>query len=186
MSPDGLNLVSFQFPDAPTRIKQFNKYLTNLNLINMAEITDLAEYRSRVKAPVAGSEALGTALWYRDALAAGAIDYMHYDLGWIGGITEALRISGIAHAHNRMMCPHDHTGPVVWIANLHMSLAFPTAMIFESVQTFYLGFYNDPVTNLPVIQQGQAYPMQGTGLGAELQPGIAGGGGYNRSHNDGR
>jgi L-alanine-DL-glutamate epimerase-like enolase superfamily enzyme len=140
--------------------------------INMAQIKDLAEYRSRVKAPVAGSEALGTALWYRDALAAGAIDYMHYDLGWIGGITEALRISGIAHAHNRMMCPHDCTGPVVWIANLHMSLAFPTAMIFESVRAFYLGFYNDLVTDLPVIQQGQAYPMQGTGLGTELRPAL--------------
>ena len=99
-------------------------------------------------------------------------DYMHYDLGWIGGITEALRISGIAHAHNRMMCPHDCTGPVVWIANLHMSLAFPTAMILESVRAFYLGFYNDLVTDLPVIQQGQAYPMQGTGLGTELQPAL--------------
>ena len=84
------------------------------------------------------------------------------------------------------MCPHGRTGPVVWIANLRISLAFPTAMILESVRTFYLDFYNDLVTNLPVIQQGQAYPMQGTRLGTELQPGIAGGGGYNRSHNDGR
>ena len=35
---------------------------------------------------------------------------------------KAIKISGIAHANNRMMCPHDCTGPIVWIANLHISL----------------------------------------------------------------
>jgi galactonate dehydratase len=35
-----------------------------------------------------------------------------------------------------------------------------------------LGFYNDLVTDLPIINQGQAYPMQGTGLGTELQPAL--------------
>ena len=140
--------------------------------INMAQIEDLAEYRAHAIAPVAGSEALGTALWYRDALAADALDYMHYDIGWVGGITEALRISGLAHAHNRMMCPHDCTGPVTWVANLHLSLAFPTAMILESVRAFYKGFYNDLVTDLPIIKQGQAQPMGGTGLGTELHPAL--------------
>lgn len=140
--------------------------------INMAQLADLAEYRAHAIAPVAGSEALGSAVWYRDAFAANAIDYMHYDLCWIGGITEALRISGLAHAHNRMMCPHDCTGPVTWIANLHISLAFPTAMILESVRAFYLGYYNDLVTHLPTIKQGQAYPMEGPGLGTELHPAL--------------
>jgi len=140
--------------------------------INMAQLTDLAEYRAHAIAPVAGSEALGSAVWYRDAFAADAIDYMHYDLGWIGGITEALRISGLAHAHNRMMCPHDCTGPVTWIANLHISLAFPTAMILESVRAYYMGYYNDLVTHLPLIKQGHAFPMEGTGLGTELHPAL--------------
>ncbi|NQW00280.1 MAG: mandelate racemase/muconate lactonizing enzyme family protein [Rhodospirillales bacterium] len=140
--------------------------------LNMAQISDLAEYRAKAIAPVAGSEALGTAIWYRDALAANAIDYMHYDIAWIGGITEALRIAGLAHAHNRMMCPHDCTGPVTWIANLHMSMAFPTAMILESVRAYYLGFYRDLVTQLPVIKQGQAYPMTDPGLGTELSPAL--------------
>lgn len=49
--------------------------------INMAHLKDLADFRSKTLAPIAGSEALGTALWYRDALALNAIDYMHYDLG---------------------------------------------------------------------------------------------------------
>jgi L-alanine-DL-glutamate epimerase-like enolase superfamily enzyme len=137
--------------------------------INMAHLKDLAEFRSKIKAPVAGSEALGTALWYRDALALNAIDYMHYDLGWIGGISEAIKISGIAHANNRMMCPHDCTGPVVWIANLHLSLAFSNSMILESVRAYYNGFYKNLVNHLPKIEKGLAFPMDGIGLGTELQ-----------------
>ena len=137
--------------------------------INMAHLKDLAEFKSKTIAPIAGSEALGTALWYRDALAINAIDYMHYDLGWIGGITEAIKIAGLAHANNRMMCPHDCTGPVVWIANLHLSLAFPTAMILESVRAFYNGFYQNLVTDLPIIENGFAFPMNGNGLGTELK-----------------
>lgn len=140
--------------------------------LNMAQIKDLAEYRGNAVAPVAGSEALGTAVWYKDALAANAIDYMHYDIAWVGGITEALRIAGLAHAHNRMMCPHDCTGPVTWVANLHMSLAFPTAMILESVRAFYLGFYKELVTHLPQIDNGHAHPMAGVGLGTELHPAL--------------
>lgn len=140
--------------------------------LNMAQIGDLAEYRAHAIAPVAGSEAHGTSLWYRDALAAGAIDYMHYDIAWVGGISEALRIAGLAHAHNRMMCPHDCTGPVTWAANLHMSLAFPTALILESVRAFYLGFYKELVTQLPPIKEGHAYPMEGKGLGTELHPAL--------------
>ncbi|MDG1883474.1 MAG: enolase C-terminal domain-like protein, partial [Alphaproteobacteria bacterium] len=69
---------------------------------------------------------------------------------------------------NRMMCPHDCTGPVVWIANLHISLAFPTAMILESVRAYYNGFYKKLVTHLPKIENGFAFPMDGIGLGVEL------------------
>ena len=82
---------------------------------------------------------------------------------------EAIKIAGLAHANNRMMCPHDCTGPVVWIANLHISLAFPTAMILESVRAFYNGFYQNLVTDLPIIENGFAFPMNGTGLGTELK-----------------
>jgi L-alanine-DL-glutamate epimerase-like enolase superfamily enzyme len=140
--------------------------------INMSHLKDLAEYNQNTIAPVAGSEALGTALWYRDALSLGAIDYMHYDLGWVGGITEAIKISGIAHANNRMMCPHDCTGPVVWIANLHISLAYPNVLILESVRSFYNGFYKILVDNLPEIQNGFALPMNGIGLGVDLNDSI--------------
>jgi L-alanine-DL-glutamate epimerase-like enolase superfamily enzyme len=41
-------------------------------------------------------------------------------------------------------------------------------MILESVRSFYNGFYKNLVTNLPKIEKGLAFPMDGIGLGTEL------------------
>ena len=41
-------------------------------------------------------------------------------------------------------------------------------MILESVRSFYNGFYNILVDNLPEVQNGFALPMNGNGLGVDL------------------
>lgn len=136
--------------------------------ISMTEIAELAELRRGSVTPFAGSESHGTSVWVRDALAAGAVDYIHYDIGWIGGISEALRVAHLAAAHNRLIAPHDCTGPVVWAVNLHLSLAMNNALMLESVRAYYKGIYRQLVTALPRIENGQAFPMEGPGLGTEL------------------
>ena len=52
------------------------------------------------------------------------------------------------------------------------SLVATNALIQESVRAFYTGWYQELVTELPEIRNGQVYPMAGPGLGTELQPGI--------------
>ncbi|WP_226781577.1 mandelate racemase/muconate lactonizing enzyme family protein [Oceaniglobus trochenteri] len=136
--------------------------------IPMEEIATLAELRRGTKTPIAGSESHGTATWIRDALAAGAVDYLHFDIGWTGGISEALRIAHLAAAHDRLIAPHDCTGPVVWIANLHLAMSQPNALWLESVRAYYKGLYRRLVTELPKIEMGNALAMQGPGLGTEL------------------
>ena len=136
--------------------------------IAMEEIAALADLRSRTKTPIAGSESHGTATWFRDALAANAIDYMHFDIGWIGGISEALKVAHLAAAHDRLIAPHDCTGPVTWIANLHLALSQPNALWLESVRAYYKGVYRQLVTDLPRVEAGSAFPMSGPGLGTEL------------------
>lgn len=64
--------------------------------------------------------------------------------------------------------PHDCTGPVTWVANLHLALALPNALWLESVRAYWRGFYPRLVTALPEIVQGEAYAMSGTGLGTEF------------------
>ncbi len=136
--------------------------------IQMEDIRALAGLRERVASPIAGSESHGSAPWFRDAFHADAIDYAHYDIGWVGGLTEGLKVAHLAAANGRLIAPHDCTGPVVWIANLHLALSQPNALILESVRAFYLGIYKTFVTALPKIESGIAHAMEGPGLGTSL------------------
>ena len=140
--------------------------------IPMEEIGQLAELRRMTGAPIAGSESHGTSIWVREALAANALDYVHFDLAWTGGISEAVRTAHLAAAHDRLIAPHDCTGPVTWIANLHLALAFSNALWLESVRAYYKGIYRDFVTTLPRIEDGCAHPMEGAGLGTSLSEGL--------------
>lgn len=136
--------------------------------IPMEELGQLAELRRATGAQIAGSESHGTSIWVRDALAVGALDYVHFDIAWTGGMSEAIRTAHLCAAHDRLIAPHDCTGPVTWVANLHLALAFPNALWLESVRAYYDGFYRDLVTALPRIEDGHAWAMEGTGLGTTL------------------
>jgi galactonate dehydratase len=76
----------------------------------------------------------------------------------------------LAEAFDRPIAPHDCTGPVTLMANLHLTLAAPNALVLETVRTYTRDFYRDLVTALPRIERGYAYPMAAPGLGAALQP----------------
>jgi galactonate dehydratase len=40
------------------------------------------------------------------------------------------------------------------------------------VRAFYKGWYNELVTNMPVIKDGYVYPMEGEGLCIDLLPAV--------------
>ena len=75
----------------------------------------------------------------RDLLARDGARIVIFDLGWVGGITEARKVAALAEAHERPVAPHDCTGPVVYMAATHMSLHLPNAIRQESVRAFYDG-----------------------------------------------
>jgi len=138
--------------------------------IAMHQLDDLARYKARVRGRVAGSENLGTKTWFRDALSRGAIDVVHFDMAWIGGLTEGRKVAALAEAFDRPIAPHDCTGPVTLAANLHLTLAAPNALILETVRAYTRGFYQDLVTTLPRIERGFAFPLTAPGLGLALLP----------------
>ncbi len=136
--------------------------------VAMENLRALSELRAASSTPIAGSESHGTAVWLRDALAAGAVDHIHTDIAWTGGISEALKVAAMAGAHDLSYSPHDCTGPVTWVANLHLALALPNALWLESVRAYWQDLYPRLVTELPRIDAGMAHPMTGPGLGTEL------------------
>jgi L-alanine-DL-glutamate epimerase-like enolase superfamily enzyme len=138
--------------------------------VAMHHLDDLARYKQRVRARVCGSENLGTRAWYRHAFALGAIDVAHFDIGWIGGVSEGKKIAALAETFDRPIAPHDCTGPIQLVANLHLALSTPNALILETVRAHTRGFYQALATTLPRIEDGFAYPIEAPGLGTALRP----------------
>ena len=138
--------------------------------IAMHHLDDLARYKERVRSRVCGSENLGTRAWYREAFGRGAIDVAHFDIGWIGGVSEARKVAALADTFDRPIAPHDCTGPVQLVANTHLVMSTPNALILETVRAHLRGYYPILVTALPRIEDGFAYPMTEPGLGTALNP----------------
>jgi L-alanine-DL-glutamate epimerase-like enolase superfamily enzyme len=108
--------------------------------------------------------------WYRETFVRGAIDVANFDIAWVGGLGEAQRIAHLATAFDRMIAPHDCTGPVTLLANVHLLVACPNGLIAETVRAHTEGFYKKIVTALPPIHRGMISPTETTGVGAELSP----------------
>jgi galactonate dehydratase len=138
--------------------------------ISMQNFDDLLRYRERVKGLVCGSENLGTLPWYREVFKRGAIDIANFDIAWIGGITEAHRVTHLAEAFDRHIAPHDCTGPVTLAANVHILASARNGLIAETVRAYCQGFYRKIVTEMPRIDNGYIYPLSNPGLGTALSP----------------
>ena len=120
----------------------------------MHHLDDLARYKERVRGRVAGSENLGTRPWYREAFGRGAIDVAHFDVAWIGGLTEGRKVAALAETFDRPIAPHDCTGPVVLVANTHLVFATPNALILETVRAHLRSYYQDLVTDSAAARAG--------------------------------
>ena len=128
--------------------------------------------RVRLDVWVCASETLGSRWPYKDLLERTQLHVAMVDLCWTGGLTEGRKIASLAETWHRPFAPHDCIGPVGFVAAVHMSFSQPNTLIQESVRAFYRGWYNELVTVLPRIENGCVYPMEGPGLGVELQPAV--------------
>ncbi len=137
--------------------------------IRMNSVSALSELAASTRTPICASETLGSRFPYKDMLEAGAIGVVMTDLVWTGGLTEGRKIAALADTYHRPYAPHDCTGPIAYVAAVHSSISQPNTLIQESVRAFYTGWYKELVTELPRIVDGHVLPMEGPGLGSELQ-----------------
>ena len=93
------------------------------------------------------------------------------DLAWCGGLSEARKIASMAEAWHLPVAPHDCTGPVVFTASCHLSLHARNALIQESVRAFYTGWYNELVTALPTVANGEVTISDAPGSVSSLPQG---------------
>ena len=130
----------------------------------------LARFASKTRIPLTVGETIGTRFDYHRLLRSGAVSYLMFDVGWVGGISEAVKVASLAETYGVPVAPHDCTGPVVLTAGCHLSVHLPNAVLQETVRAFYHGWYRDFVTELPKLEAGRITPPPGPGLGLELRP----------------
>ena len=138
--------------------------------IRMNNAQALAEFAASTSVWTCASETLGSRFAYKEFLDRNAAHVVMADLCWTGGLTEGRKIAAMADTYHRPFAPHDCIGPVGFAAAIHMSFSQPNTLIQESVRAFYNGWYRELVTEVPRIEGGYVYPMEGPGLGTELRP----------------
>jgi L-alanine-DL-glutamate epimerase-like enolase superfamily enzyme len=133
---------------------------------------DLGRLVRETKVPQAVSERLITRFAFREVLAQQAAHVALVDVAWTGGITEARRIAELASTYNLPFAPHDCTGPVTALANLHLAISQQNCLGVEVVRGFINGYYHDVLDHPLVINGGQLPAPVRPGLGAGLADGF--------------
>jgi len=123
--------------------------------------------------PVATGERMYTRAAFKPLLEQGAVDVVQPDLSHAGGITEVMRIAGMADAYDVALAPHCPLGPIALAACLHVDAAAPNALVQEQSLGIH---YNEDVDLLDYLadpglfeyEDGFVEIPDGPGLGIEL------------------
>jgi galactonate dehydratase len=129
-----------------------------------------AQFAASTHVPVAMGETLAGRQSFRDLMQRAAARIVMFDVGWVGGITEAKKVATLAESYDLPIAPHDCTGPVVLTAGTNLSLNAPNTLVQETVRAYYTGWYRDIVTELPSVVDGFITAPTGPGLGTALRP----------------
>jgi len=131
--------------------------------------------------PLAGYDYRSGLPSYIDMIARGGISLVRMDLGWVGGVSEALRIAAYSEARGLGVIMHDCAGPVVFASAVHTALHLPNAVIQECVRPYVRDIYPEIVTGVPELAGGAARPAAAPGHGLELTEGFLDGARRRRS-----
>ncbi len=134
----------------------------------LPELSDtLAEFRRRVKTPVALGERLLTPADFASFLDRGLVDVLQPDITNSGGFTGGREIAGLAAARGAPVAYHNAFGPIQTAATLQMDAVLPTFLVQESFEASWPAWKRSLVRGYAVEQGGFHVPT-GPGLGVEV------------------
>jgi galactonate dehydratase len=129
--------------------------------------TTLRKLARTVSVPIAMGEQFATKWEFRAVIEEELIDYARIDLCIVGGITEALKITGWCETHYINLVPHNPLGPVSSAACLHLDLATSNFAVQEC--TWIPGSYLKDLFPVQVpYEPGYFLAPTAPGLGIEL------------------
>ncbi len=124
---------TFNVPEA----RQFCKGVEECNLYWFEEPVSpdnrhgTAAVRSNTFIPIAAGESEYTAFDIRDMIEVKALDIIQPDSAIIGGITESLRVSALAHTYQLELAPHCWGSAFSFAAGVNIAFASPSAVLIE-------------------------------------------------------
>ena len=136
--------------------------------LRISALDSVGQLSRAMTMPLAGYDYRSGLPSYIDMIARGGISLVRVDLGWVGGVTEALRIAAYSEARGLGVIMHDCAGPVVFASAVHTALHLPNAVIQECVRPYVRDIYPQIVTGVPELAGGAARPAAGPGHGLQL------------------
>ena len=91
----------------------------------------MAELRKKMPVPLATGECLYTKFEFDELILASAVDIVQPDICICGGMTEMRKIAAIAEAHDVVVAPHNPTGPLATVVNIHFAAAMSNFLVLE-------------------------------------------------------
>jgi len=137
-------------------------------------LAEQAEYYPRLaestSIPLAAGERMFSRFEFKNVFHAGGISIVQPDLSHAGGISECLKIAGMAEAYDVALAPHCPLGPVALAACLHVDFVSYNAVLQEQSMGIHYnkgGELLDYVVNKEDfnIENGYIKPLPKPGLG---------------------
>ena len=136
--------------------------------LRISALESIGQLSRAMTMPLAGYDYRSGLPSYVDMIERSGVSLVRMDLGWVGGVTEAVRIAAYAEARGLGVIMHDCAGPVVFAAAVHTALHLPNAMIQECVRPYVRDIYPQIVSGVPALGRGVARPSDRPGHGLEL------------------
>ncbi|MFB6310639.1 MAG: mandelate racemase/muconate lactonizing enzyme family protein [Salinirussus sp.] len=135
--------------------------------IDPADLDGYTRLADEAPVPIAAGENVFRARGFRRLLERDAIDYAMPDVIRAGGISEMLKIFGIADAHNTNVSIHNFGTGIGLAATLHVSAASPGIDLLEFDADGW-PLYEPLLADSLQIENGMVAVPEGAGLGVEL------------------
>ena len=127
----------------------------------------MAEVAKKTSIPVATGERLTSKYEFYEVLKNNSASIIQMNLGRVGGILEAKKITSLAEVYYAQIAPHVYNGPVGAAASIQLATATPNFLIQECIKTWD-GFYQEVLQEPIKWTQGHIIPSLKPGLGIEL------------------
>ena len=134
-------------------------------------IDAMALVASKTSIPIATGERLSTKFEFAKVIEKKAASIIQFNLGRVGGILEAKKISAIAEANGVQIAPHLYCGPIIAAANIQIAACIPNFLILESIKKME-GFYAKILKKPIHWKNGFIIPPKEPGLGIEIDESV--------------